>query len=113
MTALPTTTINSVQSTQNPSGKKKKNKKKTAPSKEQSTKQPNPKQKAAVPTIDEKDTPTRFPCKLCAKDHETFRCLQLQECTDYLAKRDTGKTPAILRNPFPTQQQQNLLANQQ
>lgn len=41
--ALPTTSINSVQSTQKSSGKNKKNKKKIAPSKEQSTKQPNPK----------------------------------------------------------------------
>jgi len=40
---LPTTVINSVQSTQNSNGKKKKNKKKTAPSEEQSTKQQNPK----------------------------------------------------------------------
>ena len=92
--------------------KNKKNKKKTAPLEEHSTKQPNLKHKAAMPTDKEKDKPTIYPCKLYAKDHMTWCCPHLQECIEYLAKKDIGKAPIFLRNPFTTQQQQNLIANQ-
>ena len=102
-TALPTTAINSMQSTQKPNGKNKKNKKKTAPSKEKSTKQQNPKKKVAMPSDDGKDKPMRFPCKIFAEGHMTYRCLCLQDCTDFIAKKDTGKTPTVLNNHFPTQ----------
>jgi len=100
-TTLPATVINSMQSTQKSGGKNKKNKKKTAPSEKHSTKQPNPKQKATAPTNEEKNKPTRYPCKLYVEDHVTWHYLRLQECTEYLAKMDTGKIPAFLRNPFP------------
>ena len=102
-TALPTTTINSVHSTQKPGGKNKKNKKKTAPSEEQSTKQPNPKQKVVAPPNNGKDKPTRFPYKICAEGHLTYRCRGLQECTDFITKKDTCTTPTVLNNPFPAQ----------
>ena len=65
-----------------------------------------------MPTDAEKDKGTNYSCKLCLKEHVTWRCLRLQECTDYLAKKDSGKASAVLKNPFPSQQQQNLVANQ-
>jgi len=42
----------------------------------------------------------------------TWRWPLLQECTEYLAKRDSSKTLVVLRNPFPTQLQQNLITKQ-
>ena len=76
-TTLPTTVINFVQFTQKPSGKNKKNKKKTTPSEEKSTKKSNSKKVAVVPSNNGKDKPTRFPCKICAKDRMTYRCPRL------------------------------------
>ena len=49
----------------------------------------------------------KFPCKICAEDHLTYKCPQLQECTDFIANKDFGRTPTILHNPFPNQQQQH------
>lgn len=65
-----------------------------------------------MPTNVENDKGTRYPCRLCLEDHVTWHCPCLQECTNYLAKMDFGKAPIVLRNPFPTQQQQNLISNQ-
>lgn len=70
-TALPATIVNSVQSTQKSSGKNKKNKNKTAPSEEQSSKYPNLKQKVVVHTDVERDKGTNYSCKICLEDHVT------------------------------------------
>lgn len=42
----------------------------------------------------------------------TYHYPCLQECTEYITKKDTSRTPTVLKNPFPAQQQQNLIANQ-
>ena len=42
----------------------------------------------------------------------TYHCPRLQECTYLIAKKDVGRTPVVLNNPFPIQQQQHLISNQ-
>ena len=49
----------------------------------------------------------RFPCKIYVEDHLTYKCPRLQECTDFIANKDSGRTPSVLHNPFPNQQQQH------
>ena len=55
----------------------------------------------------------KFPCKICAEDHLTYKFPRLQECTDFIAHKDSRRTPAVLQNPFsnPQQQQQHMVAN--
>ena len=48
----------------------------------------------------------KFPCKICAEDHLTYKCPRLQECTNFTVNKDSRRTLAILHNPFPNQQQQ-------
>ena len=103
MTTLPTAEVNSVQTSQKPSGKNKKNKKQSSSSEEQSDNQNNPNQKNAAKNDNGKDKPMKFPCKICAEDHLTYKFPRLQECTDFIANKDSGQTPAILHNPFPNQ----------
>ena len=49
----------------------------------------------------------KFPFKIYVEDHFTHKCPWLQECTDFIANKDSGQTPAVLQNPFPNQQQQH------
>ena len=103
LTPLPSAKVNSMHTSQKPSGKNKKNKKKTSSSKEQSDHQNNPNQKNTAKNDKGNEKPMKFPCKICVKDHLTYKFPRLQECTDFIANKDSGKTPAILHNPFPNQ----------
>ena len=76
-------------------------------SEEQSDNQNNPNQKNAAKNDKGKEKPMKFPCKICAEDHLTYKFPRLQECTDFIAKKVSGRTPAVLHNPFPNQQQQH------
>ena len=77
MTTLPTTEVNSVQTSQKPSGKNKKKKKKTSSSEEQSDNQNNPNKKNAAKNDKGKDKTMKFPYKICVEDHLTYKCPQL------------------------------------
>jgi len=101
--SLTTVTINSMQSTQKPSGKNKKNKKKTSPSEEKPATQSNPKYKATTKYDSGEDEVVKFPCKICVEDHMAHLFPRLQECTNLLAQKDTRQTLAVLHNPFPAQ----------
>ena len=96
-----------MQTSQKPSGKNKKNTKNTSSSEEQLENQNNPNQKNVAKNDKGKDKPMKFPCKICAEDHLTYKCPRLQECTDFIANKDSRQTPVVLRNPFPNQHQQH------
>lgn len=99
--ALPTAEVHSVQSTQKPSGKNKKNKKKIDPFEEKPNTHNNPNHRNAAKNDKGKEKPMIFPCKICAEDHLTYKCPQLQECIYFITQKDSGRTPVVLHNPFP------------
>ena len=77
MTPLPSAEVNSVRTSQKPNGKNRKNKKKTSSSEEQSDNQNNANQKNATRNDKGKDKPMKFPFKICAEDHLTYKCPRL------------------------------------
>ena len=102
-----------MQFSQKPTGKNKRNKKKASSSEEQSDNQNNPNQKNAAKNEKIKEKHIKFPCRICAEDHLTYKCPQLQEGTYFITNKDSGRTPVVLHNPFPNpqQQQQHMIAN--
>lgn len=78
-----------MQSTQKPSGKNKKNKKKTSPFQEYPVTQNNPKQNIASKSNSGKEKVIKSPCKICAKDHMTYKCV-FMNAQIFLLKRTLG-----------------------
>ena len=89
--------VNSIQSIQTSSNNKKKDKNKN---KKPGNQQENPK-----PTNNDNNKRKRkekYPCLLCGSDHFTKECPRWDEITQFLK---TNPTPAVLTDPFPSQQQ--------
>ena len=104
-TTIPTAEVNSMKFSQKPSGKNKKNKKNTTPSKEQPNTQNKTNQRNVANNDKGKEKPMIFPCKICAEDHLTYKCPLLLECIDFITKNYSGMTLFILHNPFPNPHQ--------
>jgi hypothetical protein len=106
-----TSEVNSVQSTPT---RKNQNKKK-GKGKNKEDKNNNPQyDKAKTQTVDEKDKcKPHYPCLICGDDHYTKYCPRHAEVTKFL--QGTGKpyTPVVLLQPFPSQQQAQLVIHDQ
>ena len=68
-------------------------------------KKPGNQQENPKPTINENDKGKRkvkYPCQLCRGDHFMKECHRRDEITQFLK---TNPAPAVLTDPFPSQQQ--------
>ena len=91
--------VNSIQSIQTSGNNKKKGKNKNK------NKKPGNQQKNPKSTNNDNDKGKRkekYPCLLCRGDHFTKECPRQDEITQFLK---TNPTPAVLMDPFPSQQQ--------
>jgi hypothetical protein len=65
-------------------------------------------------TTDEKDKrKPRYPCLICGDDHYTKDCPRRVEVTKFLQGTGKPSTPVILSQPFPSQQQAQLVIHDQ
>jgi hypothetical protein len=104
-----TSEVNAVQST--PAGKNK-SKKGTGKNKEdKNTTQAERTKNSPVDDID-KHKP-RFPCLICGDDHYTKDCPRRVEVAKFLQGSPKPRTPTVLSQPFPSQQQAQLVIHDQ
>jgi hypothetical protein len=70
--------------------------------------------KSKMKTVDEKDKrKPRYPCLICGDDHYTKDCPRHVEVTKFLQGSGKPPTPVILSQPFPSQQQAQLVIHDQ
>jgi hypothetical protein len=101
--------VNSVQST--PAGK---NKSKKGKGKNKEDKNNPQSEKAKTQPVDDKDKrKPRYPCLICGDDHYTKDCPRRAEVTKFLQGTVKPPTPVILSQPFPSQQQAQLVIHDQ
>jgi hypothetical protein len=55
----------------------------------------------------------RYPCLICGDDHYTKDCPRWAEVTKFLQGTPKPPTPAMLSQPFPSQQQAQLVIHDQ
>jgi len=92
--------VNYVQST--PAGK---NKSKKGKGKNKEDKNNPQTEKTKTPPIDDRDKhKPRYPCLICGDDHYTKDCPRRAEVTRFLQGTMKPPTPALLSQPFPSQQ---------
>jgi hypothetical protein len=104
-----TSEVNSVQST--PAGK---NKSKKGKGKNKEDKNNPQSEKTKTPPVDDKDKrKPRYPCLICGDDHYTKDCPRRAEVTKFLQGTPKPPTPAVLSQPFPSQQQAQLVIHDQ
>jgi hypothetical protein len=100
-----TSEVNVVQST--PTGK---NKSKKRRGKNKESKNNNQNEKTKSSPIDDRDKcKPRYPCLICGDDHYTKDCLRRVEVNKFLQGTPNPSTPAVLSQPFPSQQQASLV----
>jgi hypothetical protein len=101
--------VNSVQST--PAGK---NKSKKGKGKNKEDKNNPQSEKTKTQPVDDKDKrKPRYPCLICGDDHYTKDCPRWAEVTKFLQGTPKPPTPAVLSQPFPSQQQAQLVIHDQ
>jgi hypothetical protein len=105
-----TSEVNSVQST--PAGK---NKSKKGKGKNKEDKNNNPQsEKPKTQPVDDKDKcKPRYPCLICGDDHYMKYCPRRVEVTKFLQGTGKPPTPVVLSQPFPSQQQAQLVIHDQ
>jgi hypothetical protein len=103
--------VNSIQST--PTGKNQNKKKGKSKNKEEKNNNPQS-DKSKTQTTDEKDKCNpRYPYLICGDDHYTKYCPRRVEVTKFLQGTNKSSTPVILSQPFPSQQQSQLVIHDQ
>jgi hypothetical protein len=101
--------VNVVQST--PTGK---NKSKKGRGKNKESKNNNQNEKTKTPPIEDRDKrKPRYPCLICGDDHYTKDCPRRAEVNKFLQGTPKPSTPAVLSQPFPSQQQASLVIHDQ
>jgi hypothetical protein len=104
-----TSKVNTVQST--PTGK---NKSKKGRGKNKESKNNNQNEKTKTPPVEDRDKcKPRYPCLICGDDHYTKDCPRRAKVTKFLEGMPKPSTPAVLSQPFPSQQQASLVIHDQ
>jgi hypothetical protein len=104
-----TSDVNSVQSTL-----AEKNKSKRGKGKNKEDKNNPPTEKTKTPHVDDRDKhKPRYPCLIYGDDHYTKDCPRLVEVTKFLQGTQNLPTLTILSQPFPSQQQAQLVIHDQ
>jgi hypothetical protein len=105
-----TSEVNAVQTT--PTGKNTKNRKGRGKTKE--GKNANQNEQTKTPPVDDRDKrKPRYPCLMCGDDHYTKDCPRRAEVHKFLQSTSKPSTPAVLSQPFPSQQQASLVIHDQ
>jgi hypothetical protein len=102
--------VNSVQSTPTDKNKSKKGK---GRNKEDKNNNPHSKKNKTQPTNDKDKCKPRYPCLICGDDHYTKYFPRCVEVTKFLQGTGKPPTPIILSQPFPSQQQTQLVIHDQ
>jgi hypothetical protein len=105
-----TSEVNVVQST--PTGKNK-SKKGKGRNKEDKNNNPQSDKTKSQPVDDKDKHKPRYPCLICGDDHYTKDCLRRAEVTKFLQGTPKPPTPVVLSQPFPSQQQAQLVIHDQ
>jgi hypothetical protein len=106
-----TSEVNSVQST---STRKNKNKNKGKGKNKEDKNNNQWSDKAKTQPTDEKGKcKPRYPCLICGDDHYTKYCPQHTEATKFFQGTRKPPTPVVLSQPFPSQQQAQLVIHDQ
>jgi hypothetical protein len=104
-----TSEVNVVQST--PAGKTKSRK---GRGKNKEGKNNNPTEQTKSPPVDDRDKrKPRYPCLICGEDHYMKDCLRRAKVNKFLQGTPKPSTPAVLSQPFPSQQQASLVIHDQ
>jgi hypothetical protein len=104
-----TSEVNAIQST--PASKNKSRKEKGKNKEEKNTLQAK---KTKTPPVDDRDKrKPRYPCLICGDDHYTKDCPRRTEVTKFLQGAPKPPTPVVLSQPFPSQQQAQLVIHDQ
>jgi hypothetical protein len=104
-----TSEVNVVQST--PTGK---NKSKKGRGKNKEGKNNNQTEQPKNTPVEDRDKrKPRYPCLICGDDHYTKDCPRRAEVTKFLQGTPKPSTPAVLSQPFPSQQQAQLVIHDQ
>jgi hypothetical protein len=104
-----TSEVNDVQST--PTGK---NKSKKGKGKNKERKNNNQTEKTKTHPVEDRDKhKPRYPFLICGDDHYTKDCPRHAEVTKFLQGTPKPSTPAVLSQPFPSQQQAQLVIHDQ
>jgi hypothetical protein len=104
-----TAEVNAVQST--PASK---NKPKKGRGKNKEGKNANPNEQTKTPPVDDRDKrKPRYPCLMCSDDHYTKDCSRRVEVHKFLQSTLKPSTPAVLSQPFLSQQQASLVIHEQ
>jgi hypothetical protein len=104
-----TSEVNAVQST--PAGK---NKSKKGRGKNKEDKNTSQAERAKTTLVDDRDKcKPRYPCLICGDDHYMKDCPRCAEVTKFLQGAPKPPTPAVLSQPFPSQQQAQLVIHDQ
>jgi hypothetical protein len=105
-----TSEVNVVQST--PTGKNK-SKKGKGRNKEDKNNNPQSDKTKTQPVEDKDKHKPRYPCLICGDDHYTKDCPRRAEVTKFLQGTPKPPTPVVLSQPFPSQQQAQLVIHDQ
>jgi hypothetical protein len=97
-----TSEVNTVQYT--PTGKSQNKKKGKGKNKEDKTNNQQPDKPKTQPGDDKENRKPRYPCLICGEDHYTKYFSRREEVTKFFQGIRTPPTPAILSQPFPSQQ---------
>jgi hypothetical protein len=104
-----TSEVNAVQST--PTGK---NKSKKGRGKNKESKNNNLNEQTKSPPVEDRDKrKPRYPCLICGDDHYTKDCPRRVEVNKFLQGTPKPSTPAVLSQPFTSQQQASLVIHDQ
>jgi hypothetical protein len=104
-----TSEVNVVQSM--PTGK---NKSKKGRGKNKESKNNNQNEQTKTPHVDDRDKrKPRYPFLICGDDHYTKDCPRCVEVNKFLQGTPKPSTPAVLSQPFPSQQQASLVIHEQ
>jgi hypothetical protein len=105
-----TSEVNVVQST--PTGKNK-SKKGKGRNKEDKNNNPQSDKTKSQPADDKDKHKPRYPCLICGDDHYTKDCPRRAEVMKFLQGTPKPPTPVVLSQPFPSQQQAQLVIHDQ
>jgi hypothetical protein len=104
-----TSKVNVVQST--PAGK---NKSRKGKDKNKEDKNNSQAERTKTPPIDDRDKrKPGYPCLICGDDHYTKDCPRRAKVTKFLQGTPKAPTPGVLSQPFPSQQQAQLVIHGQ
>jgi hypothetical protein len=104
-----TSEVNVVQTA--PAGKTKSRKRR---GKNKEGKNNNPNEQTKSPPVDDRDKcKPRYPCLICGDDDYTNDCPRRAEVNKFLQGTSKPSTPAVLSQPFPSQQQASLVIHDQ